>query len=117
MAQLWGGRFTKTEESYTSKASLIDKDPIPVYKEGDRLEYHFSGKRIYRGQYESKEGTILNADVNGAGNIIRKVYDGQRHQLGGFVAGCSSGYYDDTKKRFKCTYNSIQTVSYAEDGT
>ena len=64
----------ETEESYTSKASLIDKDPIPVYKEGDRLEYHFSGKRISRGQYESKEGTILNADVNGAGNIIRKVY-------------------------------------------
>ena len=64
----------ETEESYTSKASLIDKDPIPVYKEGDRPEYHFSGKRISRGQYESKEGTILNADVNGAGNIIRKVY-------------------------------------------
>ena len=64
----------ETEESYTSKASLIDKDPIPVYKEGDRLEYHFSGKRISRGQYESKEGMILNADVNGAGNIIRKVY-------------------------------------------
>ena len=64
----------ETEESYTSKASLIDKDPIPVYKEEDRLEYHFSGKRISRGQYESKEGTILNADVNGAGNIIRKVY-------------------------------------------
>ena len=64
----------ETEESYTSKASLIDKDPILVYKEGDRLEYHFSGKRISRGQYESKEGTILNADVNGAGNIIRKVY-------------------------------------------
>lgn len=33
----------ETEESYTSKASLIDKDPIPVYKEGDRLEYHFQG--------------------------------------------------------------------------
>ena len=64
----------ETEESYTSKASLIDKDPIPVYKEGERPEYHFSGKRISRGQYESKEGTILNADVNGAGNIIRKVY-------------------------------------------
>ena len=30
--------------------------------------------RISRGQYESKEGTILNADVNGAGNIIRKIY-------------------------------------------
>ena len=40
----------------------------------DYREYHFSGKRISRGQYESKEGTILNADVNGAGNIIRKVY-------------------------------------------
>ena len=64
----------ETEESYTSKASLIDKDPIPVYKEGDNSKYQFSGKRISRGQYKSKEGTILNADVNGAGNIIRKVY-------------------------------------------
>ena len=64
----------ETEESFTSRASLIDNDPLPVYKEGKDAAYRFSGKRISRGQYESKNGTILNADVNGAGNIIRKIY-------------------------------------------
>ena len=39
------------EESYTSKASFWDKDVIPVYKSDDTEEYHFSGKRIHRGQY------------------------------------------------------------------
>jgi len=53
------------EESYTSKASFWDKDVIPVYKSDDTEEYHFSGKRIHRGQ-------VLNADVNGALNILRK---------------------------------------------
>ena len=39
------------EESYTSKASFWDKDVMPVYKSDDTEEYHFSGKRIHRGQY------------------------------------------------------------------
>lgn len=51
-------------ESYTSKASAIDKDEI---KEGN-----YSGKRIKRGLYQTKNGSIINADINGALNIIRK---------------------------------------------
>ena len=60
------------EESYTSKASFWDKDVIPVYKSDDTEEYHFSGKRIHRGQYKTASGQVLNADVNGALNIMRK---------------------------------------------
>ena len=48
-----------------TQARFWDKDVIPVYKSDDTEEYHFSGKRIHRGQ-------ILNADVNGALNILRK---------------------------------------------
>ena len=62
------------EESYTSKASLMDQDPLPVYEEGDTTEYIFSGKRVKRGLYQSRDGVLLNADLNGAGNIIRKTY-------------------------------------------
>ncbi len=60
------------EESYTSKASFWDKDVIPVYKSDDTEEYYFSGKRIHRGQYRTASGQVLNADVNGALNILRK---------------------------------------------
>ena len=58
------------EESYTSKASYLDGDTIPVYTESQ--EYIFSGKRIKRGLYRTKDGILLNADVNGAANIYRK---------------------------------------------
>ena len=47
-------------------------DDLPVYKEGDTQNYTFSGKRIKRGLYRSGNGTLLNADINGAGNVIRK---------------------------------------------
>jgi len=60
-----------TEESYTSKSSFLDKDPLPQYDE--KISHTFSGKRIKRGLYRSKNGTILNADVNGSANIGRKV--------------------------------------------
>lgn len=62
-----------TEESYTSKASFIDMDYLPIYKEKDNIKYTFSGKRIFRGLYKSKEGQLINSDVNGAYNILRKV--------------------------------------------
>lgn len=62
------------EESYTSRASLLDMDNIPTYKKGKNKEYTFSGKRIHRGLYRSKNGTLLNADINGAANILRKEY-------------------------------------------
>ena len=62
------------EESYTSKASVLDGDPIPTYKQGDSQKYTFSGERINRGLYRSADGTLINADVNGGANIIRKEY-------------------------------------------
>lgn len=62
------------EESYTSKASLVDGDAIPTYEAGKETEYTFSGKRVKRGLYQTKNGMLINADVNGAGNIIRKEY-------------------------------------------
>ena len=68
------------EESYTSKASFLDFDDIPVYKEGDKTNYTFSGKRVKRGLYKSKEGVLLNADINGAGNTLRK-YDSKSFDL------------------------------------
>lgn len=62
--------MTEQEESYTSKASFWDKDEIPVY--GDSKQHIFSGKRIKRGLYKTSSGILLNADVNGALNILRK---------------------------------------------
>jgi putative transposase len=62
------------EESYTSQASVIGLDDIPTYGEEDGKTYDFSGKRIRRGLYRTKDGTILNADINGAANTIRKEY-------------------------------------------
>lgn len=60
-----------TEESYTSKASFYDRDPLPVYGEDEKHE--FSGKRKHRGLYVTKDGFAVNADVNGSLNIGRKV--------------------------------------------
>ena len=68
--KLNGINFIEQEESYTSKASFWDKDPIPVL--GDENIPKFSGKRIKRGLYKTADGTLINADVNGALNILRK---------------------------------------------
>lgn len=71
------------EESYTSKASFLDMDVIPVYGEEDPArEFSFSGKRRpywyhgehkkdgVRGLYISADGTIVNSDLNGSVNIL-----------------------------------------------
>ena len=72
LCELNGITFIKQEESYTSQASFWDKDVIPVYNHNNPKEYQFSGKRIYRGQYRTASGDTLNADINGALNILRK---------------------------------------------
>ena len=72
LCELNGITFVKQEESYTSKASFWDKDAIPVYNDDNPKEYQFSGNRIYRGLYKTANGKTLNADVNGALNILRK---------------------------------------------
>src|SRR5712692_1039300 len=71
-AELVGIRVQITEESYTSKASFLDLDPLPVRTSGDETKHTFSGKRIKRGLYRASNGREINADINGAGNIIRK---------------------------------------------
>jgi len=73
-AELVGIRVEITEESYTSKASLLDLDPLPKWEKGKSNEKHtFSGKRVKRGLYRTSSGRYVNADINGAGNTIRKV--------------------------------------------
>ena len=72
LCELNGIRFVKQEESYTSKASFWDNDMIPVYNSDNPKEYAFSGTRIHRGLYKKADGGLLNADVNGALNILRK---------------------------------------------
>lgn len=62
------------EESYTSQASAIDKDPVPTCRKGGTGTPRFSGTRVKRGLYRTKDGTLLNADVNGAANTARKEY-------------------------------------------
>lgn len=76
-----------TEESYTSKASFLDEDFIPTYQAGDETNYVFKGKRISRGMYRSNNGTLINADVNGSANILRKVIP--KAFANGIAAVCS----------------------------
>ena len=69
--ELRGIEVIEQEESYTSKASFIDCDVVPVWK-NDGKKYTFSGKRVKRGLYKSKNGKFINADVNGSYNILVK---------------------------------------------
>lgn len=55
-----------TEESYTSKCSFLDDEDICKHEE-------YVGKRIKRGLFRASDGSIINADVNGALNILKKV--------------------------------------------
>lgn len=72
LCELNGITFIKQEESYTSKASFWDRDEIPAYNADNPKSYAFSGRRIHRGMYRTADGNLLNADVNGALNIMRK---------------------------------------------
>ena len=64
--------YVLQEESYTSKASFFDNDDLPTYNMDNPQNYEFSGKRIKRGLYQTKDGYLFNADCNGALNILRK---------------------------------------------
>jgi len=72
-AELVGIKVIITEESYTSVASFLDGDFLPVYGSSEAKTAKFSGRRVRRGLYKSKSGVKFNADVNGSYNIIRKV--------------------------------------------
>ena len=64
--KLEGINVILTEESYTSKCSFLD---------GETIEKHESylGKRIKRGLFKSAKGKLINADLNGSLNILKKV--------------------------------------------
>ncbi|HEY9742394.1 MAG TPA: transposase [Coleofasciculaceae cyanobacterium] len=72
-AELVGIKVVITEESYTSVASFLDGDVIPVYGSSGAKTATFSGRRVKRGLYKSKIGIKFNADINGSYNILRKV--------------------------------------------
>ena len=70
-AWLAGIKVIVQEESYTSRSSFLDLDPIPVYGKTDK-EPVFTGKRLKRGLYKTSTGQLINSDVNAAYNILRK---------------------------------------------
>ena len=72
LCKLYSLRFVEQEESYTSKSSFFDMDILPKFEADKSQTYSFLGKRIKRGLYQTSKGYILNADVNGALNILRK---------------------------------------------
>ena len=73
--KLKGIKVVEREESYTSIASFLDSDEIPIYgEEIEVAEIKFSGVRLKRGLYRSKSGKIINADVNASYNILKKAF-------------------------------------------
>ena len=64
--EMAGIRFVENEESYTSKCDALAKEEIGKHES-------YLGKRVKRGMFRSSTGRYINADVNGAVNILRKV--------------------------------------------
>jgi putative transposase len=73
-AQLVGIAVIVREESYTSKASFLDRDDIPTYDRERTEKPRFSGKRETRGLYRAADGRRIHADVNGSYNTLRKEF-------------------------------------------
>jgi putative transposase len=72
LCEQYGIQFVETEESYTSKASFLDQDELPTF--GEKPEgWKSSGKRTKRGLFRTANNQYINADCNGAANILRKV--------------------------------------------
>ena len=64
--ELEGIKYIEIEESYTSKCSFLDNEEICKHTS-------YKGKRVKRGLFKSNDGTLINADVNGSLNILKKV--------------------------------------------
>ena len=65
--QLVGIEVVIQEESYTSKCSFLDNEEVKKHD-------IYKGKRIKRGLFKASNGDIINADLNGAYNIMRKAF-------------------------------------------
>lgn len=62
-----GTTVVEQEESHTSKCSFLDSEPVEHHEK-------YAGKRIKRGIFRSAKGILINADVNGMYNIMRKAF-------------------------------------------
>jgi putative transposase len=91
--QLEGISILINEESYTSKTSALDLEPI-------HKQEVYVGKRIKRGMFKSKEGILINADLNGSLNIGRKVFGDE--YVKGFIANRGYGQYPIRVNSDKC---------------
>jgi putative transposase len=87
LCERYGIEVVEQEESYTSKASSLDGDALPVWNADNPKAHKFSGKRIKRGLYRTAQGWVVNADANGALNILRKQTSKLNEFLGQF-RGC-----------------------------
>jgi putative transposase len=65
--KLKGIKVKRNDESYTSKCSFLDDEPIEKHK-------MYMGKRISRGLFKTSKGVLINADVNAAYNIMKKAF-------------------------------------------
>ncbi|AFY50165.1 transposase, IS605 OrfB family, central region [Nostoc sp. PCC 7524] len=72
LSQQYGIDFVETEEANTSAASFVDSDSLPKYGEKPE-DWKSSGKRVKRGLFRTASNWYINADANGAANIISKV--------------------------------------------
>ncbi|MEM8777298.1 MAG: transposase [Cyanobacteria bacterium P01_G01_bin.49] len=68
----YGIEYFEQEESYTSRASFYDQDEIPIYNAHDSTKYKFSGRRVKRGLYRTKDKHYCSSDINGSANILAK---------------------------------------------
>ena len=73
----YGIEYLEQEESYSSKASFYDQDEIPVYNADNPSKHKFSGRRVKRGLYRTKDKHLVSADINGSANILVK----SKHRL------------------------------------
>ncbi|RPH91763.1 MAG: transposase [Chroococcales cyanobacterium metabat2.561] len=73
----YGIEYCEQEESYSSKASFYDQDEIPIYNADNPIKQKFSGRRVKRGLYETKNRHLVSADINGSANILVK----SKHRL------------------------------------
>ena len=83
--ELYGIKLILHEESYTSKCSFLDKEKICKHSK-------YLGKRIKRGLFQTKEHELINADVNGSLNIMRKVVGNDIYDMLDPIQVCSMPY-------------------------
>lgn len=78
----YGIQYIETEESYTSGTSFLDGEE-PIKNNYDKT------RRIKRGLFKSNSGRLINSDVNGACQIMKKVFpnafDNERYGIEVFL--------------------------------